>query len=111
MRMNRPLSPHLVSKSLGGCPAQDKTRSGQGPYSKSLLIDAVVRVVRKMFLPHPNKEATYLRCVTFHSIKEAHYHNNWLCHAGSDVRALHIRQGTGGKALCENCDRLNAEAN
>jgi hypothetical protein len=111
MRMNRPLSPHLVSKGLGDGDAQGKVRAGPDAYSKFLSVDAVVRAVRKLIWPRPGKEASQLRCVTFHSIKETCFHNNWLCSEGGEVPARHIMQGTGGKPLCENCARLNAEAN
>jgi hypothetical protein len=42
---------------------------------------------------------------------EERFHNNWLCSSGGEVPARHIMQGTGGKPLCENCARLNAESN
>jgi formylmethanofuran dehydrogenase subunit E len=111
MRMNRPLSPHVVSKGLDDSDAQGKARPSSDAYSKFLSVERVMRAVRRLIWPHPIKEAVQLRCVTFHSIKEARFHNNWLCSAGGEVAARNIMQGTGGKPLCENCAKLNAEAN
>jgi hypothetical protein len=111
MRMNRPLSPHLVSKGLSDGDAHGKARPSPDAYSKFLSVEGVMRAVRRLIWPHPSKEAAKLRCVTFHSIKEERFHNNWLCSAGGEVPTRHIMQGTGGKPLCENCARLNAESN
>jgi hypothetical protein len=45
----------------------------------------------------------------WHSIKENHHHDNTKCGPGSEI-PLHNRiQGTGGKPLCRDCAKLNAE--
>ena len=35
------------------------------------------------------------------------YHNNPNCQAGNSMNPENVRQGTGGKSLCEECQRLN----
>ena len=35
------------------------------------------------------------------------YHNNPNCHTGNSMNPENVRQGTGGKSLCEECQRLN----
>jgi hypothetical protein len=45
----------------------------------------------------------------FHSIKEPHYHNNSKCGPGSEIPPHNRVQGTGGKPLCKDCAKLNAE--
>jgi len=37
------------------------------------------------------------------------YHNNSKCGPGSEIPPQHRIPGTGGKKLCDNCARLNAE--
>jgi hypothetical protein len=44
----------------------------------------------------------------WHSTKQAVYHNNLGCHTGNNIEIEFLRQGTGGKALCLECARLNA---
>jgi MIP family channel proteins len=46
----------------------------------------------------------------WHSINSDIYHNNPNCQTGSSIEAENIRQGTGGKRLCEECARLNRAA-
>ncbi len=36
------------------------------------------------------------------------YHNNRNCHTGNSMNPENVRQGTGGKPLCEECQRLNS---
>ena len=35
------------------------------------------------------------------------YHNNPNCQTGNNMDPENVRQGTGGKPLCEECKRLN----
>ena len=35
------------------------------------------------------------------------YSNNPNCHTGNSMNPENVRQGTGGKPLCEECQRLN----
>jgi MIP family channel proteins len=46
----------------------------------------------------------------WHSINSDIYHNNPNCQTGSSIEPENIRQGTGGKRLCEECARLNRAA-
>jgi hypothetical protein len=36
------------------------------------------------------------------------YHNNPNCQTGNSMNPENVRQGTGGKPLCEECQRLNS---
>lgn len=40
---------------------------------------------------------------------ETVYHNNTLCTEGNNIETYYLAQGTGGKALCTRCAKLNAE--
>jgi hypothetical protein len=35
------------------------------------------------------------------------YHNNPNCRSGNTMKSENVRQGTGGKWLCRECERLN----
>jgi hypothetical protein len=39
---------------------------------------------------------------------ETVYHNNTNCTEGNNIERYYIASGTGGKALCTHCARLNA---
>ena len=43
----------------------------------------------------------------WHSIKAPVHHNNTACNTGNNIERENLRQGTGGKPLCDECDRLN----
>ena len=36
------------------------------------------------------------------------YHKNRKCQKGNSIAPENIEQGTGGKPLCEECERLNS---
>jgi hypothetical protein len=55
--------------------------------------------------PAPHKRSA--KKATWHSIKGETYHNNTACNTGSNIEPRYLRQGTGGKPLCRECDRLN----
>lgn len=42
---------------------------------------------------------------TYHSILSNAHHNNPKCTIGSKLGKEHIRQGTGGKPLCLECEK------
>ena len=42
----------------------------------------------------------------WHSVKQTIYHNNTDCNTGNNIERENMRQGTGGKSLCEECARL-----
>ena len=44
----------------------------------------------------------------WHSVNSEVYHNNPSCQTGSSIEPENVRQGTGSKQLCEECERLNA---
>lgn len=44
----------------------------------------------------------------WHSANSDVYHNNPNCQTGNNIAAENVRQGTGGKPLCEECERLNS---
>jgi hypothetical protein len=45
----------------------------------------------------------------WHSVKEPVYHNNTECSEGNNIESENLRQGDGGKRLCERCAELNAQ--
>jgi hypothetical protein len=46
----------------------------------------------------------------WHSIKEAHYHNNTKCGPGSEIPPHNRVAGTGNKPICGDCRKLNDAA-
>ena len=44
----------------------------------------------------------------WHSANSAVYHNNHNCRTGNSIKTENVRQGTGGKPLCEECERLGS---
>lgn len=45
----------------------------------------------------------------WHSIKTDVYHNNRKCHLGNNIERENVRSGRGGRKLCAECKRLNAQ--
>jgi hypothetical protein len=45
----------------------------------------------------------------WHSIKEDVHHNNTECNTGNNIERENLRQGTGGKPLCKECEKANRE--
>ena len=43
----------------------------------------------------------------WHSANSDVYHNNPSCQTGNSMDPENVRRGTGGKSLCEECQRLN----
>jgi len=43
----------------------------------------------------------------WHSANSDVYHNNRNCQTGNSIATENVQQGTGGKPLCEECERLN----
>jgi hypothetical protein len=43
----------------------------------------------------------------WHSIHSSVYHNNTGCNTGNNIDLNDLRQGTGGKPLCQECNSLN----
>jgi hypothetical protein len=44
----------------------------------------------------------------WHSANSEVYHNNRNCQTGNSIVPENVQQGTGGKPLCEECERLNS---
>ncbi len=44
----------------------------------------------------------------WHSIKQSVHHNNTQCNTGNNIERENLREGTGGKPLCQECARCNA---
>ncbi len=60
----------------------------------------------------------YLNCLNFilmpkkdpwHSIKQDVHHNNTNCNTGNNIERENLRQGTGGKPLCKECEKATKE--
>ncbi len=45
----------------------------------------------------------------WHSTKQEVYHNNTECNTGNNIESENLRQGTGGKRLCQECADLNRQ--
>jgi hypothetical protein len=43
----------------------------------------------------------------WHSANSNVYHNNRNCQTGNSIAPENVIEGTGGKPLCEECERLN----
>ena len=37
------------------------------------------------------------------------YHNNTECNTGNNIEKENVKQGTGGKRLCTECENLNKQ--
>jgi hypothetical protein len=58
----------------------------------------------------PHQEVEILpRTGAWHSVSADVHHNNTNCNAGKNIEHENFRQGTGGKALCAECARLNIQ--
>jgi hypothetical protein len=55
--------------------------------------------------PAPRRHST--KKSAWHSVNQSTYHNNPQCSTGSNIDPEHLRRGTGGRPLCQECDRLN----
>jgi hypothetical protein len=44
----------------------------------------------------------------WHSSNSDVYHNNRNCQTGNSIAPENLQQGTGGKPLCGECERLNS---
>ena len=44
----------------------------------------------------------------WHSVNSKVYHNNPNCQTGNSIDPKNVRQGTGDKSLCGECERLNS---
>jgi hypothetical protein len=52
------------------------------------------------------------RVAPTHSVKPGTanvHHDNSLCTERNNIEAIYLRQGTGGRRLCEHCERLNRD--
>ncbi|HYN85010.1 MAG TPA: DUF2442 domain-containing protein [Pyrinomonadaceae bacterium] len=55
--------------------------------------------------PAPRKQST--QKAAWHSIRQDTYHNNSQCNTGQNIDPADLRQGTGGRPLCQECHALN----
>jgi hypothetical protein len=44
----------------------------------------------------------------WHSVNSEVYHNNPSCQTGNSIAPENVKQGTGNKTLCRECERLNS---
>jgi hypothetical protein len=44
----------------------------------------------------------------WHSASSEVYHNNPSCQTGNSIDPENVRQGTGDKSLCGECEKLNS---
>lgn len=49
------------------------------------------------------------RTSPWHSVAADVHHDNTECNTGNNIESENRREGTGGKPLCEECSRLDAE--
>lgn len=43
----------------------------------------------------------------WYSIKQPVHHNNTNCNTGNNIESENLRDGTGGKPLCQECKELS----
>jgi hypothetical protein len=55
------------------------------------------------------KEGTMPHKSPWNSTKSDVYHNNSSCETGDNIEQANVQQGTGGKRLCDECERRNRE--
>ena len=60
-----------------------------------------------VFLALHQKEVNMAKKAPWHSTKQSVHHNNTDCNTGNNIETENLRQGTGGKPLCKECDRLS----
>jgi len=77
-------------------------------YSIVLQVTTLVNVIQVVFsLPRLNKwEPTMAKKSPWHSVKASVHHNDTNCNTGNNIESENIRQGTGGKPLCQECKNL-----
>ncbi len=47
------------------------------------------------------------RTSPWHSVKQSVHHDNTSCKTGNNIERENLREGTGGKPLCQECAVLN----
>jgi hypothetical protein len=52
-------------------------------------------------------QGSTMRKAPWHSIKQSVYHDNTRCNTGNNIPHEDLKQGTGGKPLCQECRSLN----
>jgi hypothetical protein len=45
----------------------------------------------------------------WHSVKAHVHHHNTNCNTGNNIEKENVRQGDGGKPLCDECARCDAQ--
>jgi hypothetical protein len=55
------------------------------------------------------KETNMPRVEPFHSVLQPVHHDNSRCTEGNNIEPQYLRKGTGGKPLCQHCQRLDAQ--
>jgi hypothetical protein len=65
------------------------------------IVDSAQNAVRQATGPLRGKQP-------WHSPDSDVYHNNPNCQTGNSIEAENVRQGTGNKRLCGECERLSS---
>jgi hypothetical protein len=47
-----------------------------------------------------------MRKSPWHSVKEQVHHDNTECNTGNNIEKENLREGTGGKPRCNECENL-----
>jgi hypothetical protein len=55
--------------------------------------------------PAPREQLA--KTAAWYSVKQSVYHNNSRCNTGNNIELGDLRQGTGGRPLCQECYSLN----
>jgi len=50
-----------------------------------------------------------MKVAPVHSVKQNVHHDNNKCTERNNIEKENLREGTGGKPLCEHCAKLNRE--
>lgn len=55
--------------------------------------------------PAPREQTA--KGAAWYSVKQSVYHNNSKCNTSHNIDPTDLRQGTGGRPLCQECNSLN----
>ena len=99
--------------------SEDNARVGSIPAYRTIHTATTVYLILSCawatFSTWPNPAATQIgdknlpKTNPWHSIMQNVHHDNTTCTEGINIETYYLRQGTGGKTLCQHCARLDRE--
>ena len=64
---------------------------------------------RMIFLIYLTKHYFMPKKDPWHSTKQNVHHNNSNCNTGNNIERENLKQGTGNKPLCSECEKLSRD--